>query len=125
MAYDERLAERVRAVLRGRAGFEEREMFGGVAFLRRGRMFCGIVKGDLMVRVGPERYEDALGRAHVRPMDFTGRPMKGMVYVAAPGLRGEALHRWVERGLEGLETRAAPGTRARRTPAPRRARPDR
>jgi TfoX/Sxy family transcriptional regulator of competence genes len=115
MAYDEKLAERVREVLRGRAGFEERKMFGGLAFLHGGRMFCGIVKGDLMVRTGPERYEDALQHAHVRPMDFTGRPMTGMIYVAAPGLRGEALHRWVERGLEGLETAAAPVARARRT----------
>jgi TfoX/Sxy family transcriptional regulator of competence genes len=122
MAYDEKLAERIRGVLRGRASFGERKMFGGLAFLHGGRMFCGIVKDELMVRTGPERYQDALEHRHVRPMDFTGRPMKGMVYVAAAGLRGEALHRWVERGLEGLEAAASPAPRTRRARAPRQAR---
>lgn len=113
MAYDEKLAERIRGVLRGRVGVEERKMFGGVAFLLGGRMFCGIVKNELMVRVGPEGHEEALQRAHVRPMDFTGRPMRGMVFVAAPALRGEALERWVDRGVEGLLEPRGPRAKAR------------
>jgi TfoX/Sxy family transcriptional regulator of competence genes len=124
MADDESLAERVRRVLSDRVGVDERKMFGGLAFLLGGRMFCGIVKAELMVRVGPERYAEALALPHARPMDFTGRPMTGMVYVAAAGLRGSALDRWVERGIEGLATtpasrpkprrRAPPGTAGRR-----------
>jgi TfoX/Sxy family transcriptional regulator of competence genes len=112
MAYDEPLAERVRRVLAGRPGLEERRMFGGLAFLLDGRMFCGISKDELMVRVGPERHAEALAAPHARPMDFTGRPMKGMVFVGAAGLRGPALRRWVERGVEGLAT-PAPRARAR------------
>ena len=75
MAYDEKLADRIRRALGPQDDIEERKMFGGVAFLRAGRMFVGIAGDDLMVRVGPERYEESLGKPHVRPMDFTGRPM--------------------------------------------------
>ncbi|MDP2674691.1 MAG: TfoX/Sxy family protein [Dehalococcoidia bacterium] len=74
MAYDEELAERVRRALAGRKGISEKKMFGGIAFMLGGNMFCGIVKDQLMVRVGPERYDDALSRPHARPMDFTGPP---------------------------------------------------
>lgn len=71
-------------------------MFGGIAFMVRGNMCCGVVKDELMVRVGPDRYEEALARPHARPMDFTGRPMKGMLFVAEPGFRtDEALAQWV------------------------------
>ena len=54
-------------------------MFGGLTFLLNGKMFCGIVKRDLMVRVGPDHYEESLRLQHVRPMDFTGKPLKGYV----------------------------------------------
>jgi TfoX/Sxy family transcriptional regulator of competence genes len=114
MAYDEVLAERIRRVLGARAGVTEKAMFGGIAFLLRGKMFCGIAKGALMVRVGPEKYEELLGRRHVRPMDFTGRPLTGYVYVDPPGLGGEkALREWVERGASFVETLAPPKARAR------------
>jgi TfoX/Sxy family transcriptional regulator of competence genes len=118
MAYDESLAARVRSILDGRTGVEERKMFGGLAFLLDGRMFCGIVKEELMVRVGSERYAEALVLPHARPMDFTGRPMTGMVYVASAGLRGPALDRWVVRGIEGLATTPAARPRSRREAAP-------
>jgi TfoX/Sxy family transcriptional regulator of competence genes len=96
MSYDEKLADRIRRALGPRDDVEERKMFGGLAFLRGGRMFCGIAKDDLMVRVGPDGYEDALRKPHVRPMDFTGRPMKGYVYVALPGRRTDAaLQAWI------------------------------
>jgi TfoX/Sxy family transcriptional regulator of competence genes len=101
VSYDERLAERVRSVLGERARASERKMFGGLAFLVAGHMACGIVGKDLMVRVGPERYEKALARRHVRPMDFTGRPLRGMVYVEPAGLRSRAaLSRWIAPALE-------------------------
>ena len=100
MAYDEKLARRVRGVLDGRRHVTERKMFGGLAFLLRGRMFCGVIGRELVVRVGKEQYEEVLRAPHVRPMDFTGRPMKGYVYVGAAGLRSApALAEWVERGI--------------------------
>lgn len=100
MAYDEKLAERVRSALGRRRGISERKMFGGVAFLHRGNLCCGVVGENLMVRVGPEGYEAALARRHVQEMDFTGRPLRGLVYVRPPGVRSaRQLASWVERGL--------------------------
>jgi TfoX/Sxy family transcriptional regulator of competence genes len=95
MAYDEDLAHRVRAVLSHTEAVTERPMFGGLAFRIGGNMFCGVVKNTLMVRLGPDGSERALDRPHVRPMDFTGRPMKGMVFVDPDGLHGTALQDWV------------------------------
>jgi TfoX/Sxy family transcriptional regulator of competence genes len=100
MAYDEALASRIRESLRDRRDVTERKMFGGLAFLVSGHMCCGIVGRDLMVRVGREDYESALSEKHARPMDFTGRPMRGMVYVAPAGLRTRrALEAWIDRGV--------------------------
>ena len=100
MAYDEKLADRVRGALARRRGVSEKKMFGGLAFLVNGHMACGIIGEDLMVRVGPEAYEAALKKAGARPMDFTGRPMKGMVYVAPRGhRRAPSLEAWVQQGL--------------------------
>ncbi len=99
MAFDEHLADRVRDALAGEDGVTERKMFGGLAFMVDGHMACDIVGDDLMLRLGAEGAEDALERDHVRPMDFTGRPMTGMVYVAPAGLRGAALRPWVGRAV--------------------------
>ena len=105
MAYDEELAERIRRALAGRQGVSEKKMFGGIAFMLRGNMCCGIVGDELMVRVGPGRFQEALAEPHARPMDFTGRPMRGMVYVTPEGCRtDEALKRWVEQGLNFAAT---------------------
>ena len=105
MAYNDALADRIRRAVRPRPDVIEKKMFGGLAFLLGGKMFCGIVKDDLMVRVGPERYEAALAEPHVRPMDFTGRPMEGYVYVAASGAKTEkAIHKWVEQGAAFVAT---------------------
>lgn len=105
MAYDEELAERIRRALADKHSVVEKRMFGGIAFMLRGNMCCGIVRDDLMVRVGPERHEEALAQPHARPMDFTGRPMRGMVYVTPEGCRtDEALKRWVEQGLNFAAT---------------------
>ncbi|HEX6263417.1 MAG TPA: TfoX/Sxy family protein [Actinomycetota bacterium] len=97
MAYDEDLAARVRDVLAEVDGStDEREMFGGIAFMVGGHMCCGVTAEDLMLRLGPDRAEEALDEPHVRPMDFTGRPMKGYVYVSAKGLETEEdLARWI------------------------------
>jgi TfoX/Sxy family transcriptional regulator of competence genes len=104
VAYDEDLADRVRAVLPAAEPVTERQMFGGLAFMLSGHMFCGVVKDTLMVRLGPDGADRALDRPHVRPMDFTGRPMKGMVFVDLAGLHGAALRHWVDAAAEYART---------------------
>ena len=99
MAYDEQLADRIRDILAGEDGVTERKMFGGIAYLVNGNMACGIVRDDLMLRLGAEAADEALDRPHVRQMDFTGRPMTGMVYVGPEGVRGVALRNWVGRAV--------------------------
>ena len=86
MAYDEGLAERLREAFTDRDDVVEKKMFGGIAFMHRGHMSCGIVDDMLMARVGPDAYDEALARPHAREMDFTGRSMKGFVYVEAEGI---------------------------------------
>lgn len=111
MAYDEKLADRVRRALGPRPDVTEKKMFGGVAFLLDGKMFCGVATEDLMVRVGPERHAAALAAAHVRPMDFTGRPMNGYVFVGPGGTRTvKAVQKWVDQGAAFVATldRTAP-----------------
>ncbi len=99
MAFDEGLAERIRALLADLGEVSERKMFGGIAFMLGDRMAVGIVGDQLMVRVGPEGYDAALAQPYTRPMDFTGRPSRGMVYVAPAGVAADAeLARWVEAG---------------------------
>ena len=96
MAYDHGLAQRVREAVGPRPGVSEKAMFGGLAFLVDGKMFVGISGSSLLARVGAERYEDALALPHVRPMDFSGRPMRGYVYVDLPGLANDRdLQAWV------------------------------
>ncbi|MFQ5458667.1 MAG: TfoX/Sxy family protein, partial [Myxococcota bacterium] len=87
MAYNEALAERVRGALARRRHISEKKMFGGIAFLVRGNMACGVVGRKLMVRVGPDAYEKALAHKDARKMDFTGRPMKGFLYVMPAGVK--------------------------------------
>lgn len=101
MAYDEQLADRIRAVLGDQRDVTERKMFGGLAFLIAGNMACGIVGEELMLRLGEDGADAALDEPHTRPMDFTGRPMKSMVYVAPSGFVDEpALAAWVRRAVE-------------------------
>jgi len=96
---DASLGERVRRALAGTPGLTEQPMFGGLAFLVHGHMCAGIVGSTLMVRVGPDGYAEALAQPHVRPMDFTGRPMTGMIFVDPPALATDAsLGAWVRRG---------------------------
>ncbi len=119
MAYDEKLADRVRDVLTTEDGVTERKMFGGLAFMVRGHMACGIVGEELMLRLGPEVAEQALERPHVRPMDFTGRPMTGMVFVEREGLSGAALRRWVGKTVGFVESLPPRGESSlRRRPLP-------
>jgi hypothetical protein len=115
MAFDEKLGLRIREFLSERSDVVEQRMFGGVAFMIRGHMACGIVKNDLMVRVGPDKHDDALACPNARPMDFAGRPMRGMVYVAPAGVGTDAeLRAWVLRGVAHVETLPAKVAKARK-----------
>ena len=106
MAFDEKVAARVRAVLSARDDVEERMMFGGLCFMVGGNMCCGLTSTAFMVRVGKEKFADALAQPHARVMDFTGRPSSGMVYVDSAGLKTRgALTKWVQRGLDFVATR--------------------
>ena len=115
IAYDEDLAGRVRAVLARTLRVEEKRMFGGLTFMVGGHMCCGVVGRDLMLRVGPQAHAEALTMAHARAMDFTGRPLKGMVYVAAAGTRADAdLEAWVDRALTFVSSLPAKKNRVRK-----------
>jgi TfoX/Sxy family transcriptional regulator of competence genes len=119
MPYDEHLADRVRRVLADRRDVVEKAMFGGLAFMVRGHMTCGLVGETLMLRVDPAEYASLVDEPHARPMDFTGRPMKGFLYVDPDGLHTpSALRRWIARAtdfVDGLPEKPVkvPGTRAR------------
>jgi TfoX/Sxy family transcriptional regulator of competence genes len=96
MPFSEALAHRIREALGKRKGITERKMFGGLAFLLNGNMCCGVTGDRLMLRLGERGAAEALAEPHARPMDFTGKPMKSMVYVEPAGLASEeALRKWV------------------------------
>lgn len=123
MAYDENVAARVRSALKRRRGITEKRMFGGLAFLLDGNMCCGVLGEDLVLRLGEDEAAKARREAHTRPMDFTGRAMNSMVYVAPAGYRTDAkLARWLERAVKfGKSLPAKPGApvstrRGRRAP---------
>jgi hypothetical protein len=105
MAHNEKLGDRMREILQNTKGLVEKKMFGGVAFMWKDRMFCGIVKEDLMVRVLEERYDELIERDHARPMNFVkSRPMRGFIYVSLEGLKTEKqLTSWIALGKEYVE----------------------
>ena len=97
MAFDERLADRIRGSLGRRKGLVEKKMFGGVAFLLNGNMCVGVHKSELIVRLAPEETDTVLAQAHTRRFDLTGRPMKGWILVEQAGLKTDAqLSKWVQ-----------------------------
>jgi TfoX/Sxy family transcriptional regulator of competence genes len=103
MAYDDHLADRVRAELEGRVVFAEKAMFGGLAFLVNTHMACGVMGEDLMVRVGKQAHDEAIAKG-AREMDKTGRPMRGLVVVPGPTLDGDALAAWLEQAVQFAES---------------------
>ena len=110
MACDESLVIRLRHELSAVPGIGERRMFGGVCFTLHGNMLCGVAGDEIMVRVGPDAYPTALERTHAREMDFTGRPMRGYVFVVAAGVRNtDSLREWIgmARGFVGTLPRKA------------------
>ena len=100
MAYDLKLAERIRSKL-DELPFEEKKMFGGVGFLLNGNMACGVNKDNLIVRIDPEKQNALLQKSHAKPFDLTGKPMKGWLIVEADGVKTDKqLSAWVKEGLE-------------------------
>ncbi|HVF54279.1 MAG TPA: TfoX/Sxy family protein [Actinomycetota bacterium] len=105
MAYNEDLADRVREVVYPNKDVAEIKMFGGLCFTERGNMFAGVLGDDLVLRVGPDGHDAAIKTGHARPMDFTGKPMKGFLLVAPTGTKTKpSLKKWVEKGLAFTST---------------------
>jgi TfoX/Sxy family transcriptional regulator of competence genes len=105
MVYDEDLAQRVRSLIEKKPGFSEKKMFGGIGFLLHGNMACGVIRQDLIVRVGADRYLDALVQPYVELFDMTGRAMTGWVIVKKQGYQDDQdLQDWVSKGVEYART---------------------
>jgi TfoX/Sxy family transcriptional regulator of competence genes len=105
MTFNELTASQIRSAMQSTPGLTERHMFGGVAFMLGGNMCCGVIEDNLVVRVGPRAYDEALQEPHARPMDFTGRPLRGFIYVDPAGFANDAsLRQWIERGVSFVQT---------------------
>lgn len=121
MAYDEALAQRVRRVLEAEPEVREQKMFGGLAFMVRGHMACGLREDTLIVRIDPETQAAAEAEPHAGPMDFTGRALRGFVVVQPEGIAGEAaLGSWIARALDRVRTLPPKPSQARKTKRTRR-----
>lgn len=111
MAYNEALEQRISAAIEIfpqeiKAHLIKKKMFGGLAFLYHGKMTVGVVNDDLMVRVISSKMPSVLAMDHVRPMDFTNRPMKEFIFVSPEGFKSEAqLQSWIEMGIEHAKTK--------------------
>ena len=104
MAYDERLAARIRERIGDHPGLAEKEMFGGIAFLIGGNMAVGVTRDELMVRVGKDAHDEALSRPGARTLDFPGRPMAGWINVAPDVLDDATLAAWIDQGIAYAES---------------------
>ena len=114
MAYDEKLAQRIREIVYLEKDPSERKMFGGVAFMVGGHMVAGLIGDRLMARIPPAMHEEALGKPHVAVMDFTGRPMTGYIYVDAEGIKTEKQRAyWLKLGIGHVRTLPPKGSKAR------------
>jgi TfoX/Sxy family transcriptional regulator of competence genes len=106
MAFDEELNDRVREALAELPNVEEKHMFGGTCFMVNGKMCVGVVKDEMMCRIDPAIYEEVLERPGCREMVFTGKPMKGYVFVSEDGMRtNKAFDYWIGLCLD-FNTRA-------------------
>jgi TfoX/Sxy family transcriptional regulator of competence genes len=105
MAFDEGLAHRIREHLPDKSDVKERKMFGGLCFMVSGHMCCGIIENKLMARIGPDHYESCLKKKYVSEMDFTGKPMKGFLYVDPAGISDDSdLMDWISVCINFIET---------------------
>ena len=105
MAYDESVAQRVRDAIKDRDGLSERKMFGGLCMMLHGNMFAGVINDELMLRVGAENSDALLTQPGARAMDFTGKPMKGYIYVEPSAFTTpDGLEGWLEHALDFVDT---------------------
>jgi TfoX/Sxy family transcriptional regulator of competence genes len=101
MAFDEKLANRIREALADLPAVEEKHMFGGVCFMVNGKMCLGVVKDELMCRFDPGLSELVFEKNGCRPMDFTGGPMKGYAFISTEGMKTtKEFEFWIGLGLE-------------------------
>ena len=100
MAYSEILAERIHKLLKSQKGIVVKKMFGGIAFIMKNKMTAGVVKDNLMIRCLLEDYDKLLKKPHARKMDFTGKPMKGFLFIDAAGIKTDRqLQKWLDVGI--------------------------
>jgi TfoX/Sxy family transcriptional regulator of competence genes len=101
MSYSEQLRDRVREILYGQKKVVEKKMFGGITFMVNGKMCVGVLKDEIMARIDPAVYEKALKRKGCREMRFTGKPMKGFVFIGTEGTKSKKdLEYWVGLAME-------------------------
>ena len=99
------LAQRVREILEEEPGFDEKKMFGGICFLLFGNMVCGIIRDDLIVRVGAFNYDEALKMPHTKKFDLTGKALTGWIMVLSTALDSDKeLSDWVQKALAFVRT---------------------
>jgi len=99
MAYDESLAKRIDELVKGKKGFIQKHMFGGIAYLLNGNMCVGVYKDELIIRHDPDKSSEIANQKNVRPFDITGRPMKGWSLVNSEGVKGAQLKKWFDLSL--------------------------
>jgi len=105
MAFDEKLALRISSILEETTSFAERKMFGGIGFLIKGNMACGVYKDNLIVRLSETEYARVIAMPNVGLFDITGRPMKNWITVKSEGVESDKeLRQWVERGVKFAKT---------------------
>lgn len=102
MTFDNFLADRIKMVLKEKnIVFEEKKMMGGLAFMVDEKMCVGVIQNNMMARIDPNIYEESIRKPGCRPMDFTGRPMKGWVYLEAEAIDLEdVLNYWIQKALD-------------------------
>lgn len=105
MGYKEEIETRIRKIVSGWQNTDDKKMFGGICHLLKGNMFCGVHKEFLILRLGPEKAENAMKLPHVRPFDITGKPMKGWVMVTEDGFRtDDELKSWLDQAKSFVKT---------------------
>jgi TfoX/Sxy family transcriptional regulator of competence genes len=101
MAFDVQLADRIRKQLAKQKGLTEKKMFGGIGFLLNGNMCCGVIGAEMVIRLDPEQTDKALASKYTRIFDFSGRPMRGWIYVGAQAIETESdLKHWLQIGTK-------------------------
>ena len=99
MAYDELLSKRISELLKGKNGFVQKKMFGGIGYLFNGNMCVGVYNNDLIIRFDPKSTDEIQKDKNVKPFDISGRPMKGWALVSIEGVKGDGLKKWIELSL--------------------------